>query len=400
MSPDAKTMSRLIIFGLLLLSMAEGRSSFAQEPFVPQRDDQVLERLPKTLSLNRDRMASIREKLAADPNNSDLASAAALGYIKMGNDESDPRFYGYARSAVKSWWDEESPPPSIVKIRAKLNEKDHKYKEAIVDLVGLLNKDANDLQAWVEVINLYRVVGDYDAARQSLERLSKADDQKATMIASIPLMAATGLASSAYDSVAKFSAEAEASSPEMLPWAMAIQGDIAASLGKFESADEHYRKALSLNGGSIHLKRTYADFLLDHQRPEPVLQLLAEHENDNGCLLLMAIAANRLGKTEVTAELKSKLTIRFKEIRLRGSLPHGRFESRYELELNDNPERALEVALENWQLQKEVRDARAVLESASVLKNATAAQPIIDFLKKSKNEDVALNQLIRTLEQQ
>ncbi len=398
-------MQKKIACGLFLI-VTFGNSSLAQEPYAPQSDDQILERLPKTLSLNRDRMASIREKLAADPSNSDLASAAALGYIKMGNTESDPRFYGYARSAISPWWDQESPPASVIKIRAKLKEKDHQYREAITDLEGLLKDAPDDVQASIEIINLYRVVGDYEFARESLQRLATQQDKNATMIASIPLMAATGEAKSAYDSVAEFSATAESKSTTgsvtdgILPWATAIQGDIAASLGMFESADAHYRKALSIDGGSIHLKRTYADFLLDHQRPAPVMQLLAEHENDNGCLLLLAIAANRLGKKGLAADLKSKLLVRFKEIRLRGSLPHGRFESRYELELNENPEKALEIALENWKLQKEVRDARAVLESAVLLKNYVAAKPAIDFIKQSGNEDVALAQLIRTLEQQ
>jgi hypothetical protein len=372
----------------------------AQEPYTPENDAQVLERLPKTLSLNRDRMAMIREKLAADPTNSDLASAAALGYIKMGNDEGDPRFYGYARSAIQNWWQDELPPASVLKIRAKLKEKDHKYKQAIVDLTAQLDRDQSDTQSWVEVINLYRVIGDYDAGQRSSRRLAGFDDRDAILIATTPLKAVTGQARESYEALADRSQTADQDSPELVPWINAMQGDIAASLGDFEIADEHYRKSLALNSGSIHLKRTYADFLLDQQRPAPVLQLLAEHENDNGCLLLMAIAAHRLGESSRAERLKSKLANRFEEIRLRGSQPHGRFESRYELELNENSERALAVALENWKVQKENRDARAVLESALVAKKISAARSTIEFIKASGNEDLALAQLIRTLAKQ
>jgi len=372
----------------------------AQVPYTPQSDDQVLERLPKALSLNRDRMASIRQRLAAEPNNSDLASAAALGYIRMGNEEGDPRFYGYARSAIDTWWEDELPPASVLRIRAKLKEKDHKYKLAIVDLMAQLDRDQSDLQAWVEVINLYRVVGDYDAGRKSSAQLAKLEDLNALLVATTPLKAATGQAKEAYKALADRLATADQESPELAPWINATLGDIAASLGEFESADQHYRRSLALNSGSIHIKRTYADFLLDQQRPAPVLQLLTGHENDNGCLLLMAIAAHRIGDSTNAQKLKSRLATRFEEIRLRGSQPHGRFESRYELELNDNPERALEIALENWQLQKENRDARAVLESALVAKNVAAAMPTIEFIKASKNQDVVLSQLIRALAQE
>jgi tetratricopeptide (TPR) repeat protein len=284
------------------------------------------------------------------------------------------------------------------KVRAKLKEKDHKYREALEDLESLLQRDPEDRQAWIEVANLYRVIGSYQRSRESIGQLSSLGDQAAVLVATAPLKAVTGDARQAYDALTKFLESSDGAQSKLRPWAVAMQGDIAASLGQFETADKHYREALAIDGGSLHLKRAYADFLLDHQHPQPVLKLLVEHESDNGCLLLMAIAANRMGMKERAAALKSKMAVRFEEIRLRGNQPHGRFESRYELELNDNPEKALEVALQNWELQKENRDARAVLESALAAKNFAAAASTIEFVKSSGNEDVAMTQLVRALE--
>ena len=374
-------------------------SAHAEKPRVPIDDQEVLQRLPKTLSLNRDRMATIRTQLAADPGNSQLAAAAAEGYIKMGNEESDPRFYGYAQSAINPWWTDDSPTAAVLKLRAKLKEKDHKYLEAIADLESLLERYPQDEQGWVELINLYRVIGKYDQAWKASRRLESFAEPATNLVSQIPLMAATGDAERAYQILVNQRKIAETKKPEILPWIIATQANIDAMMHRVEDADENFRRALALNIGNIHLKRTYADFLLDFQHPEPVLQLLAEHENDNGCLLLMAIAAKRLKKTELQARLKSKIEMRFEEIRLRGNKPHGRFESRYQLALNKNPRAALEVALENWQLQKEARDSRAVLESALGAHERADAQPVVDFLKASGCQDVALNKLIEKLEQ-
>ena len=374
-------------------------SAHAEKPRVPIDDQEVLERLPKMLSLNRDSMAKIRTQLAADPGNSQLAAAAAQGYIKMGNDESDPRFYGYARSAIAPWWNESTPKAEVLKLRAKLKEKDHKYLEAIADLESLLVREPQDAQGWVELINLYRVVGQYDQARSAVGRLEAFADPTTVMVSQIPLMACTGDAETAYQRLLQQREIAEKEKSDLLPWIIATQANIDAMLMRVEDADTNFRAALALNSGNIHLKRTYADFLLDFQHPEPVLQLLKEHENDNGCLLLMAIAAKRLKKDDLAARLKSKIEVRFDEIRLRGNKPHGRFESRFELTLNRNPRAALEVALENWQVQKEVRDSRAVLEAALGANEPAAAQPVVDFLKTSKCEDAALNTLIQKLEQ-
>lgn len=389
--------TKLLLLGLVASAMMPN-SVFSQTPYTPSNDDQVLERLPKALLLNRDRMASIRQRLAADPSNSGLAASAALGYIRMGNEEGDPRFYGYARAAIESWWDEELPPASVLKIRAKLKEKDHQYKQAIADLAAQLDRDQSDLQSRVEIVNLYRVVGDYEAGRMSIQRLAKFEDANAILVSTTPLQAVNGHAEKAYQALTDRLGTADGESSDLAAWINSTLGDIAVSLGQFESADRHYRRSLAIESRSIHVKRTYAEFLIDQQHPRPVLQLLADHENDNGCLLLMAIAAQRMGESGIAETFKSKLATRFEEIRLRGSQPHGRFESRYELELNKDPERALEIALENWQLQKENRDARVVLESALALKNIAAAMPTIEFIKASKNEDVFLAQLIQKLE--
>ncbi len=389
--------TNLSLLGLLIFAMPPS-SVLGQRPYAPDRDDQVLERLPQALLLNRDRMASIRQKLAADPSNSALAAAAALGFIRMGNEEGDPRFNGYARSAIEFWWDAELPPASVLKIRAKLKEKDHKYKQAIADLVKQLDRDPDDLQSWIEITNLYRVIGDYESGRNSSQRLKEFEDPNAFWVASAPLQAVSGNAQGAYQALVGRLRPIDAETPNLVPWINSMLGDIAVSLGEFESADSHYRKSLATDTRSIQVKRDYAEFLIDRQRPAPVPQLLADHENDNGCLLLLAIAAHRMGKLDRAHKLKSQLATRFKEIRLRGSKPHGRFESRYELELNENPKRALEIALDNWHLQKENRDARAVLESALVAQNRDAAMPTIKFIKASGNEDVVLAQLIDKLE--
>ena len=371
----------------------------AEEPRIPANDAEVVERLPVTLSLNRVRMASIRQRLAAAPKNTDLAAAAAEGYIKMGNDESDPRFYGYARSAIAAWWDADSPVPTIARLRAKLKEKDHQYAEAILDLEHLLEDHPRDAQAWIELVNLYRVVGNYKKAFAANLQLTEFADSTTVFITSTPLQAATGKSEEANEAVKKALIAAKQNSHVLLPWLTATAANIAALRGDVTQADTYFRDALQLTPNNIHLKRTYADFLLDLGRPEPVLPLLKEHQNDNGCLLLMAVAAQRLKQAEATEKMKSMLATRFTEIRLRGSRPHGRFESRYQLELKNEPDQALETALENWKLQKETRDTRAVLEAALAADNRAAAEPAILFVKDSGNEDIALNRLIEKLEQ-
>ena len=177
-----------------------------------------------------------------------------------------------------------------------------------------------------------------------------------------------------------------------------MQAEIAQSLGRNEQAEGHYREGLAKNPKDFYLLRAYADFLLDRGRNEEVLSLLREHTGDTGILLLAAIAARRSGQESLAAEWQTQLKSRFDETRLRGDLPHGKFEARYELELVNDPQQALEVAAANWQLQKAPRDTRNLLEAAIAAKDHAAAQSALEFLEENRTQDVVLQKLSRQLE--
>lgn len=378
--------------------------ALADQPRVPTDDAEVLERLPKLLTLNRDRMATIRDQLAADPENAELASVAARAYIKMGKTESDPRFYGYARSAIARWWDDASPPVNIALIRAKLKEHAHDYAGALEDAKEVLRREKDNRQAWIEVANLNRVLGRFDHAWGACNKLKELSgeedaDQTAWVVSVIPLMAANGQANEAYQMLREHMASvAEDSSDqtEILNWGLTLQASIAQSLGWDETAEEHFQVALKLNPDDFYLKRNYGEFLLEQGRNDEIIALLSDDLNDNGVLLLVALAGHRADHP-LAEQWKSLLADRFREIRQRESLPHGRFESRFELELNDDPQRALELALENWQQQKEFRDTANVLEAARAAGDAKAALPVIDFIRETKLEDVRIHQLAMQL---
>jgi hypothetical protein len=83
---------------------------------------------------------------------------------------------------------------------------------------------------------------------------------------------------------------------------------------------------------------------------------------------------------------------------LRGDQPHGRFEARFELVLRNDPRRALALAQANWQQQKQAGDARNLLEAAIAANDPAAAQPVLQFLKENRTQDVTLERLARQLE--
>lgn len=384
---------------LCTLVAITGGDVTAAEAYRPAGDDEVLETLPKQLLNDWAETTTLRRKLASDPQNAKLASQVAAELLSMGNQQSDPRFYGYARSALKPWWQAMNADASILRLRAKLKEKDHLYDEALADLQLLVEQDPRNVQAWVEMANIHRVLGEYDEALRACETLSKIAGPERTLLCRIPIQAVTGEAEQAYRSLEATLPVAKEKWPAAVQWVLTMQAKTARALGRDNVAERHLREGLANEPADFYMIREYADFLLDHDRDEEALSVTREHTKDNGILLRAAIAARRCNEPELADNWQHQLESRFDEIRLRGNQPHGRFESRYYLELKDDPKQALTIAVANWQKQKEARDTRNVLEAALAAGNAEAAQPVIAFLQKHDTEDVVLLQIVEQIEE-
>jgi hypothetical protein len=82
---------------------------------------------------------------------------------------------------------------------------------------------------------------------------------------------------------------------------------------------------------------------------------------------------------------------------MRGDTLHRQEESRFQLSVEGNKARALELAVANWAIQREPYDARILLEAAVAAGRRDAAQPVLDWLAQSKHEDPQLAALARAL---
>lgn len=392
--PPGFCVCTLTCFACLMLS-----ASHAAEPFLPQTDAEVLERLPRVWGSARNQLNTLRRRMAQDRDNSELAVAVASHYLRIGKHDGDPRFFGYARAALQPWWNDDGAAPNVLMLRAKLKEKDHLFDQSLADLKLVTQAEPDNVQAWMQMANINRIQGQYSLATNACDQLSQHASQSQSSLCRIPIQALTGEAEPAYEKLNSIADEAQQLWPAAAPWIVAMQSQVAWSLGLDEQAERHFVVGLENHPADSYLLRQYADFLLDRGRNTEAISLLREHDQDNGILLRTAIAAKRDGQLQLAGELQSQLERRFEEIRLRGDQPHGRFESRFELELNDNPVRAFEVALANWKKQKQIRDTRNVLEAALAANNAAAAQPVLDFLTEHQTEDVVLTKLAQQLAQ-
>ena len=181
--------------------------------------------------------------------------------------------------------------------------------------------------------------------------------------------------------------------PAVRSWSATVAGEIAERLGRREDAERQFRAAVSMDPEDTYARNALADFLLSDGRADAARQILPRDAlKSDPTLLRIAIALRRTSDPQSGA-LEESLFARLAASRERGEALHLREEGRALLELRGDATQALQLAQRNWQVQKEIADARLLLGAAVATKNAVAARTVLHWTQEHHIEDVVLTAL-------
>jgi hypothetical protein len=200
----------------------------------------------------------------------------------------------------------------------------------------------------------------------------------------------------AYETLTKAVKTHAASAPELLLWQYTRLAEMAWRLERFDAAEAYYQSALKLGITDQFLLGSYADFLLFKQRPKEVLTLLVDWERSDILLLRLAIAAKD-AKDARAASFAAQLRARFEDAAKRGDRLHEQEAARFELDIEQNPKKALQLASVNYTVQKEPRDAEILMRAALSASQAKEARPALAWWRASGYEDPHISSLANQL---
>lgn len=385
-------------FALLLALIWPIAPSIHAAPYVPSSDTQVLERLPfKANDPVARELAQLRAALQRNPR--DDAAAVALGrrYFELVAAEGDPRYIGYAQAALAPWWELTAPPLEVQVLRASLRQFRHDFSGALADLNQALMRDPNHPQARSLRAIIHIVQARYREAQSDCHALRGVAHELIALGCEAMVQGLTGQAAEAYAKLSQMLARhPEAARDERL-WVLIRLAEMAQRLGRPDAAEAHFKQALALDISDTFLLAAYADFLLDQGRPSEVVALLKDKTRSDTLLLRWVFAEHAL-KLPAAKMSAATLADRFHAAQLRGDTVHQQEEARFALHVQGDAKKALALALENWKVQLEPRDARIVLEAALAAKAPAAAKPVLRWLAESGNEDATLRRLAEQLE--
>ena len=372
---------------VLLLALTLLAPPAPAAPRKPVTDSEVLEKLPlRAGDTSLRELARLRAAANSAPQDPLAAAALAQAYFDLAVARGDPRYVGYAEAVVAGF---AGPLPApLLLMRGMLGQYRHGFDSALKDFSAALALDPELAIAHSWRAAIYLVQADYAAAQQECKNLQRLR-RDALWGACMGLAQAYG---GQLEAGYKTLQNALRSDSDNRLWFLTRMAEVAAWRGQMPLAEQHYREALRLGQDDGYLLAAWSDFLLDTGRPAEVVQLLSSWEASDSLLLRLAQAEVALNLPAAVGHLQA-LDDRFAAAKLRGDTTHQAEEARYQLHLRHDAAQAVRLAAENYSVQREPRDARILLEAAIAARNATAAQPVRDWLRSSGFEDARLQKL-------
>ena len=366
-----------------------------ETPFVPASSDVVVERLPTGASDPESRTdQERRRRLAANPTDLRLALRVARRDIELSRSRSDPRYLGHAEAALAPWYKLPAPPYEVRLLRATIRQSNHDFDGALTDLAAARTLRDDDPQLHLTLAVILTVRAEYPAATKECVRVRELSQPYPADVCETAIMAVTGHAGPAYEKLERATAALHPSQQDLRAWGLSTLGEIALRKGDDAAAEARFKEALAQDPNDAYVLGAYADLLLDLGRPAEVLPLVASRAENDALLLRAVLAERALPSAKKDFERDAALLrARYDASRARGDVVHRREQARFALVGDDDAQRALRLARENYDVQREVTDARILLEAASAAGDPAAADKARAWVRESGIEEPRLRAL-------
>lgn len=347
-------------------------------PYQPTSDSVVLATVP----LNS-------QRATAEPRDLRSAVVQAAADVELAQASGDPRYLGYAQSALAPWWNAKDAPLPVVLIRAQIHQHNHSFAKALADLDYVLTLDPRSAQARLTRAAIHQVQGEYAAAAADCRSLALLVEPLITVDCMSRVSSHQGEARDAYRMLLSLRDRADGTEPHQRREIELTLADISQRLGEIEAARKHYEQALSVTEPDAFTLLTYADFLLE-QRDYSRVSALFERYPDYADLLLRAALAAKATKAANADQLTQRLRAQYAAHQRRGDFVPSRDYARFLLDIEGKTSAALQAALFNWRSQREPADALIVMRAAIAAGRRPDAAPVVAFVREHRLEDVRL----------
>ena len=337
-------------------------------PYVPARDNVVLERVTARSAL--DRLDPLRRSVTANPRNLSATLELARGYLQIGRAAGDPRIVAYAQAALLPWLRDGNAPEPVLVLQATALQNQHQFAAAMKLLDRAVQLSPNDPQVWLTRASIYSLRNDVPNARRACARLTRTADTLVALTCLAGIDSRNGHLSASFEGLQRVFVNDARLPAELRVWVQTQLGDMAERLGNDPAAQQYLRAALQLAPDDGFTLSTYADLLIREHRYPEVITMLAGREAQDNLLLRLSIAGQAMGNREAR-RWSDMYAARMQAAQRDGDTVHMREQAMFALDTQRDATRALQIAARNWQQQREPADVRIYWRAARAVRGST-----------------------------
>ena len=301
----------------------------------------------------------------------DAGSQAYQHFFRTGSS----LYLDLAGRALQPWRDDPTPPLDIWLLRARIAQAEHRFEAAAAELTGLLLRHPGHSEAQLLAADARRRAGQLEEARRHCTALGLAGWQLEAALCGADIMMTAGAPQRALALVESVRPQIGSLPRHRRVWATAVAADTLAANGNTDVALDLWASVPDWSSLPLSYKLSLADLLLAQEKHQPVSRLLEDERAAPGVLVRRWRAA--VDSPSQRRALAARL--REQELLLRESPRRERHLMALALMalwVENDPDRALDLALENWHYQRSHEDARLVFTAASRAGEPAAAAAI------------------------
>lgn len=343
----------------------------------PTRDDEVVETLP-AVSGNRAELKRLRQQQAANPQAVEPALALARRYLDEARSQGDPRYAGLAFAALAAWPSPAAASDDVLLLQATLQQFIHDFDTAAANLERLVRRSPGNAQGWLTLATVRRVQGRYvesDRACAGLLAVNAGPSGVYARACRAENDSLRGQFQQARSSVTGLLSAERLAGPAR-NWLLTTLAESEARAGRPEQAEVAYKQAQAAQSDP-YTALSYADFLLQANRPADALAQLRGQKRTDAVLLRLAIAGSQAREPQASsdvAELRQRMALANQRPEARTT--HAREWAMFALWIDKSPHRALELARENVKHQREPLDILVLAKAAAASQDAAALREV------------------------
>lgn len=339
-TPSAK---RWLIASLLLVVMQSGLAVNYEKAIPPQT---VIATIPHWMQ-----QKTVYEK---DPH---VAAKLITQLLETAAKNGDQRALGRARALLDPWWNDKAPPSEILLQRARYQQRTHAFSAAEGDFQLLVNNhvihESLRIQAWLGLANTQILLGKNQRAFRACKQIPGTRYLLESLSCQARVLSVSGQLERAIKTYRAVLTQRGVSN-EQFQWLQNALGEVYWVANKPAKA-QAMLSAAAANSGQAHLIKTYADFLIEQRQPGEILRLIPSATRDAALLLRRVIAEKILQQPDYRKTL-ARLNSLKDQARVFGRKTHLADEALFARYIEENPDRALALARQNLNAQKDVAD--------------------------------------------